>query len=553
MNIIEKRNVFTRVALFVVSLVFSLGVSASELWTWVDECHSRENKTQCSVWFDSALAVENISASYNGQVLDVQVEPFAANDEESVNIVFVQLDNVRGEGSVASVKKGLKNFVNSHAANQLVGIYADGDNLQVIAALGSNRSALDASIETLAWSEGSHNTAGHLQSLVAILDGTPHKRKVIHWVTTGLNLNDDEIHRVTSILNDAGIHLAVVLLQKSELDSNLSAQFNPVLSVVNGVLVSGTPNTWDAIIEISAPYSNNGAHLTIATPEFCGDRLLQFAATAGEAIERSVLVNYTACEVLATSEPVPVSTSEAVAEVTPVEPSSSSNEVAADVSEGNGSLVEGVVDGGVERIDTEAPVPVDETTEEGVNADEPLVTSPEGEQPEATTLEATLETTPESDVTPELDPNMPVEEELPIDGALLMEDNTTVIVVASVLLLAVLIGGVLLVRKNKKSTDSPVVFAYLYEYASTGEIKHEVSSTTTRLGRGSSNDIVLMGDTVSSVHAVLKRERDDSLTLVDLNSSNGTKVNNRPITQETIESGDVIMLGEYSIKIQRIG
>jgi FOG: FHA domain len=98
-----------------------------------------------------------------------------------------------------------------------------------------------------------------------------------------------------------------------------------------------------------------------------------------------------------------------------------------------------------------------------------------------------------------------------------------------------------------------VVFAYLYEYASTGEIKHEVSSTTTRLGRGSSNDIVLMGDTVSSVHAVLKRERDDSLTLVDLNSSNGTKVNNRPITQETIESGDVIMLGEYSIKIQRIG
>lgn len=63
------------------------------------------------------------------------------------------------------------------------------------------------------------------------------------------------------------------------------------------------------------------------------------------------------------------------------------------------------------------------------------------------------------------------------------------------------------------------------------------------IGRDSSNDIVLEDDQVSRNHALIRDEGDGYL-IIDLGSSNGTFVNEKPVTSATLlQSNDVIRLG----------
>jgi len=68
-----------------------------------------------------------------------------------------------------------------------------------------------------------------------------------------------------------------------------------------------------------------------------------------------------------------------------------------------------------------------------------------------------------------------------------------------------------------------------------------------RIGRGPTNDLALHDDSkVSRTHAEL-RNRDGQWILLDLGSSNGTKVNNRRIEQHSLRAGDRIQLGGTTI------
>ena len=68
-----------------------------------------------------------------------------------------------------------------------------------------------------------------------------------------------------------------------------------------------------------------------------------------------------------------------------------------------------------------------------------------------------------------------------------------------------------------------------------------------RLGRDSANDLAFPGDPkISRSHAEL-RDRDGQWIIVDLASSNGTKVNDRRIDQHPLRDGDRIQLGRTTI------
>lgn len=70
---------------------------------------------------------------------------------------------------------------------------------------------------------------------------------------------------------------------------------------------------------------------------------------------------------------------------------------------------------------------------------------------------------------------------------------------------------------------------------------------TVTLGRDSANDLAFLGDPkISRAHAEL-RDRDGQWIVVDLGSSNGTKVNDRPIEQHPLRDGDRIQLGRTVI------
>ena len=72
----------------------------------------------------------------------------------------------------------------------------------------------------------------------------------------------------------------------------------------------------------------------------------------------------------------------------------------------------------------------------------------------------------------------------------------------------------------------------------------------TRIGRSENNTIVLEDAFVSAEHALLAR-RDAQWWLEDLNSRNGTLLNDLPLGESTVVSaGDVITIGSVQIKIE---
>ena len=66
------------------------------------------------------------------------------------------------------------------------------------------------------------------------------------------------------------------------------------------------------------------------------------------------------------------------------------------------------------------------------------------------------------------------------------------------------------------------------------------------VGRRDDNDIRIDNLAVSGHHAKLLTIFDDSF-LEDLDSTNGTYVNGRPITKHPLKNGDVIVIGKHEL------
>lgn len=76
----------------------------------------------------------------------------------------------------------------------------------------------------------------------------------------------------------------------------------------------------------------------------------------------------------------------------------------------------------------------------------------------------------------------------------------------------------------------------------------EIRDSKILIGRSAICDISISSRFVSKHHALLIR-RDDSMHLVDLNSTNGTFVNSRRVQSTALQHDDVISLGNHGIKL----
>ena len=72
--------------------------------------------------------------------------------------------------------------------------------------------------------------------------------------------------------------------------------------------------------------------------------------------------------------------------------------------------------------------------------------------------------------------------------------------------------------------------------------------SVTTLGRSLENDIVLESSEVSRHHARIELQA-DGMRIIDLNSTNGTRVNGRTVRSQTIKAGDEVTFGNLSAKI----
>jgi pSer/pThr/pTyr-binding forkhead associated (FHA) protein len=75
-----------------------------------------------------------------------------------------------------------------------------------------------------------------------------------------------------------------------------------------------------------------------------------------------------------------------------------------------------------------------------------------------------------------------------------------------------------------------------------GLVTHELVRDIAMIGRAPSNQIVIDHATVSAQHVLLLRVG-DSYWLKDLNSTNGTQINGRVVTDAELKDGDEIRFG----------
>jgi pSer/pThr/pTyr-binding forkhead associated (FHA) protein len=85
--------------------------------------------------------------------------------------------------------------------------------------------------------------------------------------------------------------------------------------------------------------------------------------------------------------------------------------------------------------------------------------------------------------------------------------------------------------------------------ASGQEEEFALAKASVTIGRAAINDIVLGDSKVSRVHARLQYG-DEGLSLEDLRSANGTRVNGLPIERVAIAPGDVIELGDSTLRYE---
>ena len=74
----------------------------------------------------------------------------------------------------------------------------------------------------------------------------------------------------------------------------------------------------------------------------------------------------------------------------------------------------------------------------------------------------------------------------------------------------------------------------------------------TTIGRELSNDIVIVDDYTSAQHARIERHGDGRFWLVDIGSSNGTRLNGQTIRPQDaipLDPGDVVAIGKVELKV----
>ena len=104
---------------------------------------------------------------------------------------------------------------------------------------------------------------------------------------------------------------------------------------------------------------------------------------------------------------------------------------------------------------------------------------------------------------------------------------------------------------SPKSAKPPVVGWFV---AMSGDQKGEdfrLHDGKNSVGSGTDSQIALKDSTVSSQHASVRYE-DGKFFVTDLDSSNGTYLNDRKIVREELKDNDMIRFGEIIVKFKRL-
>lgn len=72
------------------------------------------------------------------------------------------------------------------------------------------------------------------------------------------------------------------------------------------------------------------------------------------------------------------------------------------------------------------------------------------------------------------------------------------------------------------------------------------------IGRSPNNNVKVQNPTVSGRHCTIEQIAANSFLLIDVNSTNGTRVNDRRIRRKIVNQDDKITLGDFTLRLEKL-
>ncbi len=520
--------------------VVSWPALAVDAWQWQEECRISGAKTTCEVWWNSTLPLETVNVSSGDTQLNAEFRSYGDQGQNSANVFLFQVQDM-SERQLQQLRDAVTAAISNMRSHQKVAIYQSGEDLRVLSPLNTPSSGMSAALGDMTVEQTPSGALDSLEELFQIAPAMNAERKVVYWITSGVRLLEAERQNLIARLADAPLRVVFIHLQKFELSANEEASLRVVAESSGSVFSSVRAEVWADAFGWIPGYSDNGGTVVIDSSELCGDVTLNFTAPLdGDAtIAGEWQGAYPACQVSGPEDDPP----------DPQEP------VVPDPQEP-------VVPDPQEPVVPDPQEPVVPDPQEPVVPDpqEPVVSDPQ--EPMVPDPQEPVVPDPQEPVVPDppVDPNMPGPDPEPEPDYILW------IVIALGLVVVTSLAAIIVVRQRRASKqrvaamevradaeyEHGAAWGFLIQFTGTEEVRHALRKRLESLGRGQDNDIVLSNDdTVSAEHAVIKRDREGIVTLVDTRSSNGVKVDNEEVQSHVLKGGEIIQLGSTTLRYEK--
>ena len=543
---------------------------ASEDCAFTPSTENTHNVT-CEVWLSSRNLVSEVLLSSHSPVSLIS---FSAIDG-GTSIAFATSLSSLSDNQVNALKQALKVQFAS-IADTSTGLYQIGNSLEVLSPLGGSSDMASRGIDVIT-NTLAQDKSEPLFQLFKVMQSQSSQRKLIVLMSDQIELDANRFNEWVENHPDS-VRLVFVQLAVSEFLSNQFSTITHLAAQTGGYDVLASESEWLSTIASAVDMAGRSLTFSFDIGETCGSHAIDVTINAEDTEYLGLLdVDLGDCPVVEPpiqptdiAEPVtedeldiPAGESNSEADAEPqnndtVDLSNEQPEVPEqDANDESAQVLEQDVD--VTEADAESPLITEQSDtsdvqeESETNEDVADTSSNEGGEQENNQQDSSEQESTQEENNPQVPSDDAVEASEP------EVSNGVVVYIAIGGLVALVVLIVLITRRKKEgapssgneaptNTTGVVLPKALLLVKDIDVLEQPITGELTFIGRLDTNNIVLQNDTVSSKHCVIKVVN-GQLVIVDLSSTNGTRVNGKQVDEAVLSNGDIVDLGEVEINV----
>lgn len=444
---------------------------------------------------------------------------------------------------IAMVKAGPK----SATAGMFI---SDDKGLNVVAAPGSSAATLADKLADWKSPDTAQSAVEDLLSALKIAAANPADHKGFQWITSGITLSSQQASSIKAAVKAADIRFSILLLIQSESDINRFAPIKQLAADSQAYFVAKKQDGSANPLTGNLGFYRSGVTVNFASKGFCGPQALDISyKIGGKDFTRTEALAYPACP--KKPEPVVVKKPADVPAQDAKDPADAKDDQKAPTAAPTAD-------------DQKAPTADDQKAPTADDQKLPTADDQTGDDQKAPTADDQKDPTADDQTgDPKADDQTPKPADDKPIGETEEKDNMLVYSAAAILAL-VLIGLLIFIMRRGKSAPQADIQRQ-DQAGGNGSLQGSITITgsgqsdrqiplggsSMRIGRADGNDIVVQDDSVSGFHGLLRAEAGGVITFTDLNSTNGSFMDNEQITSVQLTGGEHIRLGSTVLIYER--